>query len=209
MATSKLALYNGAIRLIGERKLASLTEARDSRRALDEAYDHVLTYCLEQGQWNFAMRSVALTPEPAIEPGFGYLEAFEKPSDWVRTSALCTDEYFRSPLLQYTDEGGYWYSDQSEIYVRYISNSTSYGMDLSRWPATYTAYVYHALAVDICERVTQNASKREVLKRDMRKALSDASAKDAMNEATMFPPTGSWVRSRMGSSITGRRYDRA
>lgn len=208
MATSKLGVYNSALRLLGERSLASLTEDREPRRALDEAYDATVAFCLEQGQWNFAVRSIELTPTTSIDPGFGYVNAYTKPSDWVRTVGLCSDEYFQAPLLQYTDEAGYWWTDDNPIYIRYVSNGTSYGLDLSKWPATFARYVEYYLAVQVCERITQNMQKQEILKKEMHRVLVDARSKDAMNEATTFPPTGSWVRSRAGG-YANRRYDRA
>ena len=45
---SKLSIYNGALRAIGERRLASLTEDRASRRELDDAYDDVVANCLSR-----------------------------------------------------------------------------------------------------------------------------------------------------------------
>jgi hypothetical protein len=204
----KLSLYNGALRVLGERALASLTESRESRRALDEAYDSTLAFCLEQGQWNFAIRSIEAIPTPNIAPAFGYANAFTKPEDWVRTVGLTTDDLFRVPLLEYTDERGYWYADQDVIYVRYVSNSIDYGMDLSRWPASFQRYVELSLANDVCERLTQNASKKESLERDLRRAAVNARNKDAMNEASIRPPPGSWITARWAGG-NGRRYDRA
>lgn len=207
MAATKLGLYNAALRLVGERSLASLTENREPRRVLDEAYDAALGFCLEQGQWNFAGRSIQPAASTTIDPGFGYANAFEKPSDWVRTMAVCQDEYFREPLLQYTDEAGYWWADADDIYIRYVSNGASYGGDLSKWPASFQKFVELYLATEICPRLTSSESKAEVLKRDMRRALMEAKSKDAMNEATTMLPAGSWVRSRT-ASFPGRRYDR-
>jgi hypothetical protein len=51
--------------------------------------------------------------------------AFAKPTDWVDTSAVCQDEYFRVPLLQYADEVGYWFADLDEIYVKYVSDGAT------------------------------------------------------------------------------------
>lgn len=208
MAASKLGLYNAALRLIGERSLASLTEAREPRRALDEIYDGALAFCLEQGQWNFATRSIEATPTASIDPGFGYVNAFLKPDDWVRTVGVCTDAYFREPLLEYTDEAGYWWSDLDDIFIRYVSNGANYGGDLSKWPASYQKFVELYMAVQVCPRLTSSESKSEVLKRDLHRALIEARSRDAMNEASVVLPAGSWVRSRV-AGFPGRRYDRA
>jgi hypothetical protein len=39
MSASKLKLYNDALGILGERRLASLTENREPRRVLDEVWD--------------------------------------------------------------------------------------------------------------------------------------------------------------------------
>ena len=80
--TSKLTLFNGALRLLGERRLASLTEDRPARRYLDDAWDDGLVDdALEQGFWNFATRTVQMTASTSVEPEFGYRYAFQKPDD--------------------------------------------------------------------------------------------------------------------------------
>ena len=106
--TDRLSIYNGALMLAGERFLASLTEEREPRRLLDHVWDTGgLKACLEMGQWAFAMRTTQVDYDTSVEPGFGYHRAFVKPDDWVLTSAVCEDEFFRSPLLRYWDEAGY------------------------------------------------------------------------------------------------------
>lgn len=204
MAT-QLALYNEALRLLGERKLASLSESREPRRLLDDVWasGERIDYWLEQGQWNFAMRTVEIDYDPTIEPTFGYRRAFAKPTDWKRTAGVASDEYFNSPLTKYTDEAGYWYADLDTIYVRFVSNGASYGADLTRWPQSFVRYCAADMAKDICEKLTQNATKFQVMERAVRKALTEARSRDAMNEGAAFMPQGSWVTSR-GRTRNGR-----
>ena len=87
MATTKLLIYNDALMICGERKLASLTEDREPRHLLDHVWDNNgVDACLEQAQWHFAMKTVRLDYDPSVTPEFGYNRAFEKPSDWIITS---------------------------------------------------------------------------------------------------------------------------
>lgn len=195
---SKLGLYNGALRELGERKLASLSENREPRRVLDSAWDdEAVRTCLAAGQWNFATNSIELTNSPSVEPSFGYQYAFDKPANWVRTVAMCEDEYFNSPLLCYQDEGAYWYADIDIIYVRYVDSGTSFGLDYSKWPPNFTRYVEAWLAARICMSLTQNKSKRDGLEQDAEVWLTKAKSTDAMDESTKFLPQGSWTRARM------------
>lgn len=201
--TSQLSIYNAALRHIGERELASLTENREPRRVLDGVWDDdFVETCLEQGYWNFATRAIKITYSPSVEPPFGYRYAFDIPNDHVRTVAVCSDEYFNSPITAYTTEGEYWFCDLQELYIKYVSLDNAFGMDYSLWPKTFTRWAELHLASLICERLTQNASKQEQLMKRAKRALTDARSKDALEEATQFMPPGSWSRSR--SSRVGR-----
>lgn len=197
--TTKLTIYNGALLLCGERFLNSLTEEREPRRLLDHVYDNNgIKYCLEEGQWFFAMRTVLIDYDPSIEPDFGYRRAFLKPDDWVVTSSLCEDEFFNVPLLQYNDEAGYWYADLDELYVRYVSNDTSYGLDLNKWPESFREFVEAHFAWKIVKKLTGSSEKEKELEDIRGQKLVIAKNKSAMADPTKFPAQGSWTRSRRG-----------
>jgi hypothetical protein len=194
----KLGLYNGALLLVSDRKLASLAEAREPRRALDDAYDSTLEYCLSRGFWNFAMRAVQADSSASVTPTFGYTYAFAKPSDFVRLHSFGGTETFDPPLMTVVDEPNYWYANVDPLFVRYVSNDTAYGGDLSIWSETYADYVMTRLAVKTCRRISGKAPDDELLRAE-KKALAVARSQDAMDEPPGFPPRGSWVNSRLGS----------
>lgn len=203
MATA-LALYNACLLELGDRKLASTSEDRESRRVIDIYYDNVLADCLEQGLWNFATRTVKVEADTSITPEFGYSEVFAKPSDWVRTAALSLSETLFPPLLDYYDDVNYWSAGSTPIYVRYVSNSASWGLSLTLWPRSFTRYVELELAVRGAERLTSDTDLKERLLRDRNKARINALNKDALNEPnTKFAPMGSWNRARSGGSNSG------
>ena len=197
--SSRLQIYNDALMICGETALASLTENRGPRRLLDRVYDSGgINACLERSQWTFAMRSTRFDYATYITPDFGYSRAFEKPSDWILTSAVSLDEFFNTPLTQYEDEAGYWYADSDELYVRYVSNDSSYGGDLSLWPSTFHDFVASHFAAKIIFKLTQDVNKRQEVLDWEKRQLSQATSSDAMSGPTRFPPTGNWVRSRGG-----------
>lgn len=197
--TTKLSVYNGALRLCKERRLASLSEQREPRRLLDDAYGDITTtgvvrFCLQSGQWTFATRAQMLDYTPSVEPDFGYRRAFNKPIDYVRTTAICEDEFFKQPLLEYADEREYWYSDLDTIYIKYVSDDPSYGGDLSLWPESFVHLVEASLAMEICGSLT--GADSEFVARMYKKAKSDAMSQDAMAKPTVMLPPGNWVTSR-------------
>lgn len=204
--TDRLSLYNGALRILGCRSIASLTENREPRRVLDGAWDNgFLRSVLEQGEWAFAMRSLRIDYDPDYTPAFGYTHVFEKPNDWVRTAAICSDESYTAPVTRYADEAGFLFSDLDTLYVRYVSDDASFGGDFSRWPESFSSFAELSLADMVSSRLLQNQQREDRIKRDLKKALNEARSRDAMGRPAKFPPRGAWVRARQGN----RFYDPA
>lgn len=198
--TDQLSLYNGALRVLKERKLASLTESREPRRLLDDVWTDYQKHVLEQASWVFATRSQQADFSPSVEPAFGYKYAFDKPTDWIRTVAVSSDPYFRVPLTDMSDEGGFWLSDLQTIYVRYVSNDSKFGGDLSLWPASFIRYVEHYLAWQIAPRLLKTDNDVREVERKMTRMLTEAKGKDALNDGAQGLPQGSWTRARHGSA---------
>jgi hypothetical protein len=210
MATDRLKIYNGACILLGEQRLntsTGLTENREIRFVLDEIFnDGGVNFCLEQAQWYFAMRSSRFDFDPSITPQFGLSRGFTKPDDWISTSGVFQEEYFREPLLDYADEAGFWYSDRDELFVRYVSNDASFGGDFARWPSTFTEYVKAYFAGKAAPRIPKYKEKIDLLlgppgredKGLVNRALLIAKNKSAMTQPQTFPSHGgSWVRARL------------
>lgn len=210
--TTLLRLYNAALRHVGERKLASTSENVESRHVLDEAYLGFVDYVLAKGYWKFAQRVSKISYSPNVTVDFGYPKAYLKPTDFIRVHKLCSDEYLKTPLLEYSEEAGYWYGHNDDIYLSYISNDASYGSDLTAWTPTFVVYAELALAGRVAERLTP-AGDTEQLMRKIQTALDDASSKDALEGPTEFFPPSGWSRARgrsdrrnSRSELTGGSY---
>lgn len=207
---SRLSLYNGALTVVGERKLANLTENREPRYKLDDIWDNdLIDRVLQMGQWNFAKRTVQLTADPSLTPSFGYQYGFPKPPDFKRTMMVCQDEYFNNPLTSYSDEAKFWFCDLEEIYVAYVSNDVQWGGDLSLWPPNFTEMVEHYMAWKVAPRLSGIDISDKRLAQQWKQWLAEAKATDAMESPAKFPPKGGWAKSRQGfrsgSSDRGNR----
>lgn len=200
---AKLGVYNEALRRLGERRLSSLTEAREPRRVLDDIWDggSVVLFALEQGDWNFALRSQAVAFDPGIEPSFGFIKAIPKPADLRRLVALSSEPRLVRPMTarDYLEEAGYWFTDVDYVFCQYVSDDDDYGMDSAGWSQHFHRYLAAYLASEACERITNSERKRQGLDREMKDALRSARGRDAMDRGVKFPPMGSWVASRLGN----------
>jgi hypothetical protein len=200
----KLRIFNKALYHLGSRALASLTENREPRRALQEmwgANNEAVVYALERGDWNFAMRSSKLLPEIGVTTDFGPSLVYLKPTDFARLNGISYDENFGITLTasQYKDEGPYWVTDYEPIYVRYVSKDPDYGFNSGQWSQAFIEYVAAYLAFNACERITKSTSLRDYIGGIMMRELSNAKSRDAMDEGTKFPQSGHWSRSRSRS----------
>lgn len=211
MAT-KIGLYNGALALVGERKLASLTENRETRRLLDDVYEDMRLLALEAGFWKFALRTSKLSYSNSITIDFGYTRAYEKPDDLLRVHKLCEDEFLQIPLIDFSEEGSFWFAHPDDIYISYVSSGADYGLDMSRWTPAFTNYVQHLLAERIVHRIAPPADVGKQgnnnLERKLKMALNDALAKDAVQGPPQFYPNGTWTSSRTNNRGNGGRRDR-
>lgn len=196
---SQLDLYNDALLLCGERFLLNVTENVEARRLLDHAWSFgsgAVTACLEMGQWNFAMRSDKLGYDTSIAPTWGLRRAYQKPSDWVLTCGVCSDEFFNVPLTKYKDEAGIIYADIDIIFVRYISNASTYGGNLGAWPQSFSEYVSSYLASKVILKLSNSDDEEKKILAIMKDRLLTAKNKSAMAEGTQFMAQGTWSRSR-------------
>lgn len=206
MATSQLDLYNDALFILGERELATIDDDVTPKHVLDQIWTKARDYCLEQGHWKFAQRTSKFDFSSTVTPAFGYSRAFEKPTDFIRTSRVCSDEFLFSPYDQYQEEKNFWYAEIDSLYIQYVSNDVAYGYDLSLWSESFTYFVAAYLAYRARRRIMPSADADDV-KREYLEAKDNALAKDAVEGPTQQLPTGKWINARHG----GRRksyYDR-
>jgi hypothetical protein len=203
---SQLSIYQGALNTyLGQRTIASLTVNEQSRYLLDTVWnDNFVQNCLECGEWEFAIRSVQQTFDANITPSFGLTYAFDKPSDWRRTVAMCVDPRFELPLDSYVDEAGYWYADLQTLYIRYVSDDPAYGLDMSKWPESFVDWMKCRLANRIAKALTNATVDIDALRKMEEKLMIEARTRCAMTGPTQKPAPGTWLLSRRGYWGRGR-----
>ncbi len=203
LSADKLKVYNKALYKLGSRKLATITENREPRRILDEiwgAADDMVSWALEIGDWNFATRIVELSYSPSVEPSFGHRKAFDIPTDMRKLTSLSSDEFFTRPMTarEYQIASTYWLADLETLYVKYVSDDTSYGFNSAAWSEQFCELLACRLAYLACERITNSAQKKRDCAAELRQAMAYAKSSDTMAEGTKFLPRGSWISSRSG-----------
>jgi len=201
----KLEIYRGALRLIGDARLSSLTEINKNRTALDEVWATAVNYMLEQGMWNFAIRASSILADTDLESDFGHKYVFIKPTDWVRTVNISTDGNFNSGYEDFLDERNYWYANVNTLYVRYVSNDVAYGWNVGAWRQSFAKALEAYMAFESGLPISNDKSNRNDMFNLFKGRLKDAKAKDAVDEKVSFRPQGRLVSARLRS---GTRMNR-
>lgn len=184
-------IWDEALRLMGtgDPKKAMLDRPADAKpvyQIMELAWRRVAQYCLTEGYWNFATRTVGFSTSAGSIPGFAF--GFEKPSDWLRTVSVAasTDPDFRSPI-NYRDQLGVWYTNASAIIVRFISNRYAADGQAGEWPDGFKRVLACRLAYECVDLVTAIPEKRQQLEKDYAVVLARALAQDAADGSLAIP----------------------
>jgi hypothetical protein len=195
--TDRLSIYNGALRKLKERELASLTENREPRRLLDSVWDSgAIEACLEAGQWSFATRRLALFSSPSVSPQFGFQYAFELPEDYIRLVGISRSAGYHEPMNRYEFSGGFVFSSLEPMYIAYVSGDDLFGRDFSLWPQSFVNFVEWHFAAEIAPKLTASEQLIERVNKDREKAKQEAMSLDSQRGPSKQLPHGSWTRAR-------------
>lgn len=198
MAT-KLSIFNDALRAIGDLRLVSTSDDIEARYALDDAWVNGITYVFTEGLWNFASKTAKITYNSGLTPIPGFSYGYDKPADWLRTIVIAPNSLFDTEIF-YRDEGGKFYSNSTEMYIRYISNALAVDGSVTTWPATFARMVSAYLAAEAGERISGSAEKGAELKAAYKDALAKAKNIDALDQAKLLLRPGNWLRAMSGRS---------
>jgi hypothetical protein len=202
--STQLQLYNRALQICRETPLVTLEDNVPARYDLDQVWANGgVDYCLETGQWEFAMRATQIDNDPSVTPPWGYAYGFSKPQDWLMTVATASDEFFRSPMTRFVDEAGYWWSDTTPLYIRYVSNSINYGGNMGLWPPSFGEYVAQYFASCVVGKISKSSEVVTLVLGDgnQKRGSLHAAKMEALNRCAMSGPTqffaeGAWSRAR-------------
>lgn len=195
----RLEIYNGALRHLGQQRLANLSEAGPPKRALDDAWQSSVELLLGKGLWNFALRAVEIGFDGDVEPRFGYDYGFRKPDDWVRTAGVGDDWSFGWSLAaDYQDEGRYWFANNDTMCIRFVSKDEQWGFNVGEWRQPFAKALEAYLAFESGLAITNDKGDRTSLFNLYERLLKDAKTLDAVDERVQVSPPGRLTRSRGG-----------
>lgn len=146
MASSNVEICNGALGLIGDDPITSLTEGSKRANLCNSFYPLSLDAVLRLHPWNFAVKRVSLAPKTQA-PAYGYSAAFAMPSDLVRLLEV-TD------ITDYKVEGRDIVADESQLDIRYIARIADVTLYDALFVETLQAYMAWKMAYPLTKSNT-------------------------------------------------------
>tara|TARA_R110002072_G_scaffold266030_1_gene424907 strand:+ start:9156 stop:10337 length:1182 start_codon:yes stop_codon:yes gene_type:complete len=199
-------VYNDALLIMGLDEITSNTDDSNRRAKMDRALDvGLVADMLEDTGWQFGQISTRIQYDPSAEPAWGYQRAIPKPTDLHRIDGLYTDEYMRTPLKRYVDETHYWFTDNDEIFLTYIS--TDYLVNPDNWPTFFKRLIAARIAKDTAPSLRQEGADVQNAMVIYEEREASAKSNDAMNSPPRILAQGSWTRARYRGGYRGRPGD--
>ena len=200
MATTKIKVYNTALRHLGITRLHStdgLTENRQERREIDQVYDDSLTEMLEKAIWYFALKRVRMDADPEIETQFGRQFAYSQPDDMVDHGlhGITVDERGEQEI-DWRPANGLYICDESTIYFSYVSDAETHGRNLGLMSQHFGEAWGSLIALKTNLPVTGSRGDRNDLIAIHGKLLDVAKTREAVNQPIKTRPAGNWSSSR-------------
>jgi len=178
-AATKLSLYNGALQLLGERRLLTDTDDAATRRDLDALYDtNAVDYCLEIVKPRYSTVLLQLTGvAPTGDSAFDF--AAPIPADFIALfqsiegkPAMFQDGREESPITRFIREGQELLSDFEFPYIRYCIAHTD--PQLADMPASFALVVSAYMARELASKYDPDSEEMIQTKLEQRIEVSKA-----------------------------------
>lgn len=194
---SEAVICNQALVKVGAARISALTDDTKQARALSAIYEIKRDAELAANPWSFAIKRAAI-PASSTAPTFGWGYAYPVPTDYLAMVEVGEDYTFYDSasgalfaIETDSNGGGAVLTDQtSPLNIRYIYRVTNTGL----FAPLFVEALACRLAAEVCEELTQSASKKEALWGEYRRAIREARRLNAIEQPPRKNPPTSWER---------------
>lgn len=182
MPDSQVQLANAALQLVGAAAIAALEEDTEQARLINRCYVPLLDARLRDGDWNFAVRRVALA-QLATAPAYGYSYQYQLPQDpyclRVLDTNLDDDEPYEIETVVVDSDGGsatyrVILSNQGSVSIRYLARIT----DPTLMDPLFAHAFKYDLAFEVAYPISRNAQLQANLAEERKSAWQRARSRD-------------------------------
>jgi hypothetical protein len=189
MATSKVAIANGALQRLGAGRIESLTQDHPNARSMNAAFDRVVRAEIRKYGWNFAIKRASIAADGDLSE-WGEWKRYSLPNDYLRI--LRDDE---SKLnVDWRLEGLYILSgDASPLQFRYLAHIE----DPNYYDSLFIETVECKLAAVTCKEITGSNEAKRLAFEEHAIAIAEAKRVNALEKEAQEFPEDDWVQARL------------
>lgn len=195
--TSKVEVCQLAVDLLGGDDISSIDQPlTDQEKICARWYDSVREALLRAYAWNFAVKFIILTVDPAVTPAYRYSSAFSLPNDWLRILQVGDQEatgietnFDISGRFIFTGVTG---ASPTELKLKYIRDEQI----IRNFDALFIELLSHRLAKRISYKFTLKNSVVKRIDDELKLLELQAAAVDGQERPPRRIQRSRWVQSR-------------
>ncbi len=149
----KTEIANRVLIKLGQPRVSNVeTDPTPAALTINGIWDTVRDSLLQSYPWNFAIKRVGLASDAAT-PAYGWAVQFSPPVDFLQLLDVKDD-------IEYVFENGkILVDDSSELFIRYVAKIEA----TTSWPPLFIEMFVATLALEACDRVTQDKTLKSLL----------------------------------------------
>ena len=191
MAVSEVAICNLALQKLGAARITSLTQDDPNARECNAAYVPTRDKLLRRYAWSFA-KSRANLAAHATAPAFQYGYAFPLPTDFLRL-ILPADSSIDWIVERHAGRRAILSNDSGPLYIKYIALVT----DPTEFDPLFDDAFACALAMQMCEKITQSNTKKADVAMEFRDAIRLARQMNSFEVLPQEADDDPWIKARL------------
>lgn len=188
MATSKVAIANGALQRLGAKRIESFSQDHPNARSMSAAFDRVVRAEIRKYDWSFAIKRDSVAAD-GNAPTWGDWNRFSLPNDYIRL--LRDDE--SGQRVDWRIEGLFILSrDAAPLQFRYLAHIE----DPNFYDSTFIDVLECKLAQVCCKEITGSHSNAAGIRIDYDDAIAEAKKAGAFEKEAQEFLEDSWLAAR-------------
>ncbi len=185
---STVEICNGGLQLLGSSLIVSLTDATKAARECNLAWDRVRRMVLRSHAWNCTTTRISLA-KLATTPVYGFDFEYQLPTDCL----ILYDIENSDNRTDWRVEGRKLLTDfDTPLGILYGRDET----DSQQFDSLLVEVLALAMAVDLCETLTQSNSKKKVLEQQLLAVRSKALETDGWEQTPAEFEEDVWLLAR-------------
>ena len=187
---SDVEIGNGALQKLGAKRIVTLDDASTNARAVNACFVRIRQAELRKHDWAFAIQRHSIAADSPA-PTWGRANSFQLPAGFIRLVPDYPEQNHNSK--DWVIEGQKIVTNASApLEVRCLVDVT----DANLMDPLFRDLLSTAIALEICEEITQSNTKKDSLNADYKQIVREAKKASSIEKRPAVAPDPTWITER-------------